>query len=174
MTKKMKAVFSVIAPALLLMASLPASADTINVVLTSPVQNAQPGSPVTFEATVSAASTNTGTIYLNGDSYTLSGLFTVDDTDFLLNFPFSLDPGASATADLFTVTLLPGVPYGSYNGFFSILGGSDPFALDTIGTATFDVQVTPEPQTVALLGTGLLGLAIILMRRRAFATQITN
>jgi hypothetical protein len=173
MTKKMKAVLSFIAPALLLMASLPASADTINIVLTSPVQNAQPGSPITFEATISAPSTNTGTIYLNGDNYTLGGLFTVDDTDFL-NFPFSLDPGASATADLFTVTLLPGVPYGSYNGFFSILGGSDPFALDTIGTATFDVQVTPEPQTVTLLGTGLLGLAVILMRRRTFAAQLTN
>jgi hypothetical protein len=173
MTKKMKAVFSFIAPALLLMASLPASADTINIVLTSPVQNAQPGSPVTFEATISAPSTNTGTIYLNGDNYTLGGLFTVDDTDFL-NFPFSLDPGASTTADLFTVTLLPGVPTGSYSGFFSILGGSDPFVLDTIGTANFNVQVTPEPQTVALLGTGLLGLAVILMRRRTFAAQLTN
>ncbi|HEX3927621.1 MAG TPA: PEP-CTERM sorting domain-containing protein [Gemmatimonadales bacterium] len=42
-------------------------------------------------------------------------------------------------------------------------GGSDVFSVDNL---KFDSQITPEPGTLALFGTGLVGLAPLMMRRR--------
>ncbi|MBL8209579.1 MAG: PEP-CTERM sorting domain-containing protein [Bryobacterales bacterium] len=50
---------------------------------------------------------------------------------------------------------------GPYLGVFTILGGADEFALDVIGTGSFQVDVTsssqdvPEPATFLLIGGGV-------------------
>jgi hypothetical protein len=142
-----------------LVLAMPASADTLSLVLSNPVQIGIPGSTLTFDATASAPNTNNATVFLNGDNFnvTLDGA-TIDDSDFL-SFPFTLDPGDSYTGPLFTVALPPTITPGTYNtGFFSILGGSDSSAQDTIATANFEIgspSAVPEPGTWLLLATGV-------------------
>jgi hypothetical protein len=62
---------------------------------------------------------------------------------------------------LFNVMIAPGTSLGTYTGTFSILGGPTSTDFTTAGTATFTVNVVtvaPEPATLALLATGVLGL----------------
>jgi hypothetical protein len=70
--------------------------------LASPFQVGAFGSTVSFTATVSAANTNTATIFLNSDSFNVEAPLSVDDTGFLTNFPLSMNPGDSVTNVLFT------------------------------------------------------------------------
>jgi hypothetical protein len=159
----------------LIVSAAPALADTLNFSLTSPNQTGLPGTMLSFAATVSAPSSNSGTIYLNGDSFNLTAPGgSIDDLGFLFTFPFSLDPGDSFTGELFTVTLPSDLPPGLYNGFFEILGGSDSSAFNTIGTVDFTVdQPVPEPSSWLLLATGLafLGAAYASSGATAFQSR---
>jgi hypothetical protein len=148
--------------------AIPASADTLNLVLSNPVQTAIPGTTLTFGANASAPFSNTGTIFLNGDNFnlTLNGA-VIDDSGFFNNFPFSLDPGVGVAGTLFTVALPTTIAPGTYTGFFSILGGSAG-AQDTIATVNFEIDApsaVPEPGTWLLLATGLTLLAALLYSR---------
>jgi PEP-CTERM motif len=148
--------------------AMPASADTLNLVLSNPVQTGIPDSTLTFDATASAPNTNSATVFLVGDNFnvTLDGA-TIDDSDFL-TFPFSLDPGDSSSGPLFTVALPSTIAPGTYTGFFEILGGSDPTLQDTIATVNFEIDApaeVPEPGTWLLLATGLALLAALLYNR---------
>ena len=151
----------------LMLFSAAAHADSIGITLTQINQTGVAGRTVTFQATLTNLTTNT--IFLNGNSGTTSStLLTVDDNPFLTNAPLTLAPGASSGPfDLFSVLIAPGTSPGVY-GFntFSILGGLDGNAFDPIGSADFDVTVSPvpEPGTIVLLTSGLLGLGI--KRRR--------
>jgi hypothetical protein len=163
--KKSALLFSITFLAALAVA-LPASADTLNLVLSNPVQIGIPGSTLTFDATASAPGSNSATVFLNGDNFNLDGA-TIDDSDFL-NFPLSLDRGDSVTGSLFTVTLPSTIAPGSHFGFFEILGGSDPSSQDTIATVNFEIDTpaaTPEPSTWMLLTTGLTLLIGVLYSR---------
>jgi hypothetical protein len=148
--------------------AMPATADTLNLVLSNPDQTGIPGTTLTFDATASAPSSNTGTIFLNGDGFNVNLVgASIDDSDFI-NFPLSLDPGDSSEGSLFTVTLPSTLAPGTYTGFFSILGGSDGGAQDTIATVNFEIDApaaTPEPGTLLLLATGLTLLAALLYSR---------
>lgn len=150
----------------LLALSAPASrADSFLFTLGSPNQSAAPGSTLTFSATV----TNTGgsTEYLNADSFTVDSPLFVDDTDFYTNFPLSLGAGESFTGQLFTVFLPSTTMSGLYAGSFQIIGGTDPADFtDVLASANFDVSATPEPSSLLLLSTGVLGGAVFLNRRR--------
>lgn len=153
-------------------------ADSVDVSLTQTSQTAAPGSTITFDATITNLS-STDTVYLNGDSsVTSSTLLTVDDTPFLTNFPFWLDPSeASGPFALFNVFIDPSTPDGTYDfNSFSILGGLDGNTFDTVGTADFSVTVaspvpTPEPGTLVLLLSGLLKIAMLTQFRRSVPTD---
>jgi len=152
--------------------TLPAAADTLNLTLTNPLAIAVPGSTLTFDATVTAPLSNTGTVFLNGDTLNLSlAGATLDDSPFLFNFPFSLNPGDTFTGDLFTVTIPSTIAQGLYNGSFEILGGSDFSSQDIIGSANFQVAATPEPSTWLLLSTGIVFVAVGVTRRRSLVVN---
>jgi hypothetical protein len=146
---------------------VPASADTINLALTTSTQTGGPGSTLTFDATVSAPSANGAAVFLNSDSFgvNIAGS-TIDDSGFLFNFPFSLNPGDDFTGTLFTVALPANLAPGNYNGFFEILGGSSGGAQDSLATVDFQINTVPEPGTWVLLATGLSTLATWILGRR--------
>jgi hypothetical protein len=149
-----------------------AHADSVEITLTQTSQTATAGSTITFDATIASLS-STDPVFLNGDSSATSSLLlTVDDTPFLANFPLSLNPGVvSGPFALFEVIIDPSAPAGAYNlNSFTILGGLDGNASDTIGTADFSVTVTnaiatPEPKTLVLLLSGLLVIRLFLKFR---------
>jgi hypothetical protein len=151
--------------AVLLLVSSRAFADTITLTLSDPTLSGVPGSPLDFIATISAPSTNTGSVYLNGDSINVDSPLTWDDSPFFANFPFGLDPGTSATGVLFTITIPADAAITDYNGSFELLGGADGDAQDLLATTNFEVNAVPEPSNVLLVATGLAGLAFVGFKR---------
>ncbi len=153
-----------------------AHADTLNLTLTSSTETAAPGSTVTYNATISAPSTNTGLVYLNNDTIDLNNPagVTTDGTDLLLNFDEDLAPGQSESGALFTVTLPSTALGGTYGGDFILQGGASLSAQATLNTTPFTLNVpsaasvTPEPSSWLLLSTGLLCLAGATKRRWAY------
>jgi hypothetical protein len=173
MTKKRILSLSLFALAISLLVPSLALADTIILSISNPVQNATPGSILTFDATVSAPSTNAGPIFLNGDNYTIDSPLTLDDSDFF-SFPLTLNPGNNYTGALFTITLPSDLAQGIYTGSFEILGGANGSAFDTLATADFQISPTPEPGTMLLLATGLSLLAFVLCRKKANFSQASS
>jgi hypothetical protein len=158
--------------AALLFCATTAKADTFSFSIDPVKQSAVNGDTIAFKGTVSLSSDATAPVYLNGDSNTLNVVgLTLDDSGFWSNFPFSLNPGDSVTAELFAVTVAPGTPDGAYTGTFEIQGGINADAQDVLGAPGFEVDVTsasgvtPEPSSLILLASGLAGLAGTLRRR---------
>jgi hypothetical protein len=94
-------------------------ADTINLSLSAPAQSGTAGSTILFVATVSAPGTNSGAVFLNGDSFNLSSPLPLDN-GFFFDFPVSLDPGDSFSGTLFSIALPSNVAAGLYTGSLEI------------------------------------------------------
>jgi hypothetical protein len=116
------------------------------------------GGTLTFTATVSAPASNTGLVFLNGDSFNVPGPISLDDNDFYNNFPLDLAPGTSFTGDLFQLTVPAHLSRGSYVGDFTLQGGADGGASASLATVAFTVNAVPEPSSVMLLLSGVAGL----------------
>lgn len=148
-----------------------AHADTVTLTLASPTEAGIAGETITYSATISAPSTNSAAVYLNNETVDFNSLpgATSDGTDLFLNFPFSLNPGDSASGDLFTVTLPADAAFGSYTGDFILQGGGDFSAEGTLDTVPFtlDVGPVPEPSTWMLMGSGLLAVFGLGWRKRS-------
>ncbi len=128
------------------LSSAVAYADTVTFTLSNPTQNisGQAGGTLTYEVTATASASNGGTVFLNGDSFNVGAPLTVDDSDFFANAPFFLTPGASSFFDMFAVIVPAGTIPGDYSGVFTVLGGADGNASNTVGTVNFVTVVTPE------------------------------
>jgi PEP-CTERM motif-containing protein len=124
--------------------------------------SAAAGGSATFTAT--GLNTAAVTENLNGDSFTPAPPTTLNDSDFVNNWPLFLNAGASfGPADLFVIDVPTGTAQGSYSGVYDILGGPLVSDLNVLGTVNFTVNVIPEPGTFALLG---IGFALAALRRR--------
>lgn len=154
----------------------PAFADSISLVFTQARQSANAGTTVSFNATISAPTTNS-TLYDLSDNFDFdrsAASLTIDDSGFFNNFLFTdFYPGTSQTALLFTVALPANLAAGAYTGFFEVFDSSSN-SIDAAvkSTATFEIDVpgpgtspVPEPSTWLLLATGLtLGLGAFSLR----------
>jgi len=173
--KKTALTISMFVLAILLLVPL-ASADTINLSLANPVQSGVAGDVLNFTATVTAVSDKQGPVFLVSDSANVTGpsSLAIDDTPFLLNFPFEMSAGDEVTDLLFTVTLPSDVLAGVYSGYFTILGGLDGSSMGTLSTVDFTVNVAspsavPEPGTWVLMATGVGMLVLLVGSRRQSA-----
>ena len=155
------------------MTGMAAHADTIDLTLSESSQATAGGTTLTYVATVSAPTTNLGTEFLNEDTYTFAGPYTLDDSPFLNNFPLSLDSGDSFTGELFDVVIPQGGEIGSFDGSFQILGGPTDADFNTLASVNFNATVTPEPSSLLLLGTGMVGL-VELARRRVHGGRVAR
>jgi PEP-CTERM motif len=157
---KLKLTLAVAALLTIGLSSAAAYADTITFTLTdSTGYVVHTGGSLTFDATVSAPSSNGAPVFLNGDSFNVTAPITLDDSDFFNDFPLSLAPGASFTGALFVLTVPPNTAFENFLGTFTLEGGANGNASNTLGTVNFDLITTPEPSSIMLMLTGTAGIA---------------
>ena len=167
---KLKMTLAVAALLTIGLSSAAAYADTITFTLTNPTGYLNvTGGSLTFDATVSAPTSNGAPVFLNGDSFNVTAPITLDDSDFFSDFPLSLAPGTSFTGDLFVLTVPPNTAFENFLGTFTLLGGANGNADASLGTVSFDLITTPEPSSIVLLLTGMAGLA-----RAGFKRNLRN
>lgn len=126
-------------------------------------QTGFPGQVAEFSGTLF---NNTGnTEFINSDSFTFAIPGAVNDSSFLNFAPISLGPNALSTDfEMLAITVPNGEAPGHYQGVLTVLGGTTGSAMDTIGSASFEVDVpTPEPGSLLLAAAGA---ALLLLRRR--------
>jgi hypothetical protein len=161
--------FAILTIAGALISAAPALADTVNYSLTTIDPTVVAGGTVTFNSSIVAPSTNTGSVSILSDSFSCQAGCMIDDTDFN-NTPFELAPGESYMGPLFTVTTLSTDAAGNYEGFFDVTFADASGDIFT-DSAPFEVSVAPEPGTWLLLSTGL---ACAWLARRRLLTRVAT
>jgi hypothetical protein len=143
------------------------NADPLVLTIDNPNPTATPGTWITFTGTL----TNSTLL-----GYHLVGIGLLDDLGLVRdiayppNFLTSPGPMSTVSGDVMNVLISPTIAPGSYNATL-FLGGL--FADNSVAYASYQVNVTvtnpsavPEPASMFLFGTGLIGAAALARRHR--------
>lgn len=179
--------FARLFPVAVLLATLaltPAAHAQLVLDLTPPGQAGPVSSVFNFSGTL--INPTSDEVFLNGDSLTFNGPasgLSLDDSPFFNNAPLSLTGTGSGgdvySGGFFSVSIASNAAAGTYFGTFSILGGADANAQDTVATQDFSVTVTgradpaPVPEASSVVSLGLLlllGAGGVFAARRRPAT----
>jgi hypothetical protein len=166
---KLKLVF--VAAALTLMGASAAQAQ-LDIVLDSPVQSATSPSVVVFNGTIF----NTGgtAITIDGDSVSAPAGVIPDlpHSDLVIgSWPITLGPGDSFRGDWLFGLDIPASQTDSFDGTYAVTGTDDSGA-PVAFSADYRVNIqgppadVPEPGTMAMLVSGLIGGSLLMKRRR--------
>ena len=150
----------------LLLAAVSAHADPLSVILDDPNLTAIGGQTIYFYGTITN-NDPTNTYNLDCDGTTIDPSLTFDDTGFQNNTPLFLLPGdSSGDVELFSLYIPDGEAVGLYTGQYQIQGNDGGDTGDfQIGEADISVDVTPEPSSLLLMGTGMLLIAGLASRK---------
>jgi hypothetical protein len=126
----------------LVFVAAPAEAN-LTFVLTPAVQSGARSNEVFFTGTLSNTS-QTDTLFLNdievGFTDAGTNYLTADTNTFFANVPGILLPGETYSDIVFAVAIDPAAPPGDYFGSVTIMGGSNIFAADNLGSQSFQVS----------------------------------
>jgi hypothetical protein len=146
--------------------SVAAKADDVTITFDQPIQAGLPGSTIEFFGTIT--NNTNATIFLNNDDLNLISptLGTIDQ--FFATVPVSLAPNgqlgdSSGNIELFDVTIT--APFDLTPGTYTLFGGADGGAQDSLGSAGFTVEPVPEPSSIYLVLGGFSTLLPIAKRR---------
>jgi len=152
----------------LLVAACCSGASVLSVGFTDGVFQVTPGTELIVLGSI--GNLTGSNLFINADSVTLNGFASglVDDSPFLTNAPFFLTPqgtpgGIAGAFQFLTISIPVDQAEGLYSGVFTVIGGSDGAAQDTLGAAELNVnvQVVPEPSSLWL---AIAGAALVCVR----------
>lgn len=134
-----------------------AASSALMISFDQPDQIAMPGQLLQFSGTITNLTGQT--MFLKSDDANLSGLSLALLDEFFTNVPHLLAPSgqmgdSSGDITLFLVDVRAPLldPPSTYLGLYTLLGGADAEAQDTLGIAGFTViTATPEPSTIYLM-----------------------
>jgi hypothetical protein len=146
-----------------------AKADEVTITFDQPTQTGVAGQTLDFFGTITNDTSDT--IYFNSDSLNFGSPGFTQVDQFFNTVPVSLAAGdSSSDIELFDISVNNpfGNTLGIYSGTYTLVGGDDDgagTAQDYLGSASFAVDVTPEPASIYLLLGGLAGVWAPISRR---------